>query len=174
MTEYRVITEEGKEITRGSYAGCERYWNACNGIYEDENGEHYIHIEEVKELKEGFYKVAQKGSTYIMAIFYNPDTKEEFTKCVRDYDYADCSRDNDKLYYMQIDERVKNIWLHDNGVILKGDTVQVIKGRKVPIGTVAKVTDKRPYRDRYGRTQAMYLYLDNGMKTNENNCILVL
>ena len=48
MTTYRIITEEGKEILKSNtYAGCENYYNACNGIYEDENGEHYIYIEEI-------------------------------------------------------------------------------------------------------------------------------
>lgn len=45
---FRIITEEGKTLlTSETYAGCENYWNACNGIYEDENGEHCIFIEEV-------------------------------------------------------------------------------------------------------------------------------
>lgn len=45
---YRIITDENKEIMRAeTYAGCERYWNACNGIYEDESGEHRIYIEEI-------------------------------------------------------------------------------------------------------------------------------
>ena len=33
--------------------------------------------------------------------------------------------------------------------------------------------NKKPYKDRYGRTQAIYLYFDNGMRTNENNCVLL-
>ena len=46
---YRIVTEDGKEILRTeTYAGCESYWNACNGIYEDESGEHYLSIEEIK------------------------------------------------------------------------------------------------------------------------------
>lgn len=49
MEGFRIITDEGKEIARTeTYAGCENYLNACNGIYEDENGEHYIYIEEIK------------------------------------------------------------------------------------------------------------------------------
>lgn len=48
MGNYRIITKEGKEIMRASYKGCESYWNSCNGIYEDEKGEHYIFIEEIK------------------------------------------------------------------------------------------------------------------------------
>lgn len=46
---YRIITEEGKQILNSkTYEACERYWNACGGIYEDEHGEHYIYIEEVE------------------------------------------------------------------------------------------------------------------------------
>lgn len=126
------------------------------------------------KLPDGFYKVHQTGGSYIVATFYNPDTKETIEKCVRDYDYADCSRDNDELYFMQINESIKSQWLHDKGIILVGDTVEVFKGRKIPIGTIAKVVDKKPYRDRYGREQAIYLYLDNGQKTNENNCKLIV
>lgn len=121
----------------------------------------------------GFYKVAQDGGTYVVATFYNPVTNETFTKCVRDYDYADCSRDNDELYYMDINNEARTKWLHSKGVILIGDMVEVIKGRKVPVGTVARVTDKKPYKDRYGRTQTIYLYFDNGMRTSEDNCKLL-
>ena len=121
----------------------------------------------------GFYKVAQDGGTYVVATFYNPVTNESISKCVRDYDYADCSRDNDELYYMDIDNEARIKWLHSKGVILVGDVVEVVKGRKIPVGTVARVTDKKPYKDRYGRTQAIYLYFDNGMRTNEENCKLM-
>ncbi|MER2108177.1 MAG: hypothetical protein ABS949_14685 [Solibacillus sp.] len=47
MANYRIVTEEGKEIMKATYEGCENYWNAYNGIYEDETGEHYICIEEI-------------------------------------------------------------------------------------------------------------------------------
>ena len=42
-------------------------------------------------IKEGFYKVCQSGGTYVTATFFNPCTLEEYTQCVRDYDYSDCS-----------------------------------------------------------------------------------
>lgn len=126
----------------------------------------------MKKLPSGYYKVAQVGGCYISATFYNPDTKDTISCCVRDYDYLDGSRDNDELYYMEINEVVRTQWLHNRGVILVNDVVEVVKGRKVPIGTIAKVIDKKPYKDRYGRTQATYLYFDNGMKTNEDNCRL--
>lgn len=48
MMKFRIVTEEGKQIiTSETYAGCENYWNACCGIYEDEDGEHRIYIEEI-------------------------------------------------------------------------------------------------------------------------------
>ena len=92
---------------------------------------------------------------------------------LRDYDYDDGSRDNDELYYMQINEEVRTIYLHDNGIILAGDTVKVVKGRKVPIGTIAKVVSLTEYKDRYGRFQCIYANLDNGQRTNLYNCELL-
>ena len=56
----------------------------------------------------------------------------------------------------------KNFW---------GDEVKVVKGRKVPVGTIANVKEIRPYYDRYHRWVCDYAYLDNGMKTNVNNLV---
>jgi len=95
---------------------------------------------------EGFFKVDQSGGSYVTAEFYNPTTGETRSECVRDYDYGDCSRDNDELYNMPIDKEVRTLWLHSRGQILAGDTVEVVKGRKVPRGTIATVKSIRPYR----------------------------
>lgn len=49
MKNYIIVTEEGKKVLitePTTYRACEREWNACGGIYEDENGEHYIYIKE--------------------------------------------------------------------------------------------------------------------------------
>lgn len=123
-------------------------------------------------MKDGFFKVKQEGGTYVVATFFNPETKESFTKCVRDYDYSDCSRDDDELYYMEINEAARRAWLRHNGVIQIGDAVKVVKGRKVPVGTVAIVSDITKWRDQYGRVQTIYAVLDNGMKTNIDNCVI--
>lgn len=122
---------------------------------------------------EGFKKVAQSGGTFIVATFYNPETGEIKSQCVRDYDYADGSRDNDELYDMPIDEEARKQWFHSKGIILEGDTVEVVKGRKVKVGTVAVVTGKREIKDRYGRWLADYVILDNGEQTNVDNCRIV-
>ena len=125
---------------------------------------------ELLESLKGFSKVDQSGSSYIVATFYNPTTEETRSETVRDYDYDDKRNDVDELYYMPIDNDVRRQWLHKNGAILAGDVVEVFKGRKVKIGTVARVTEIKPYYDHYGRWTCDYAYLDNGQRTNVNNC----
>ena len=122
------------------------------------------------ELKAGFYKVAQSGGSFVTATFFNPDTGEEYTGCVRDYDYADCSRDSDGLYHMQIDEEARRDWQHHHGALLIGDFVEVFKGRKVAKGTSGVIIKIRPVYDRYRRWVADYAVLDCGKSTNIKNC----
>lgn len=124
-------------------------------------------------VRNGFKKVAQSGSIFITAVFFNPETKETYNQCVRDYDYADGSRDDDEAYYMPIDEEAVRAWKRFNGVIQVGDKVEVIKGRKVPIGTIAEVTDIYDWKDNYGRVQTRYAVLSNGQKTSVDNCKIV-
>ena len=124
-------------------------------------------------LENKFYKVAQTNGSYVVAVFFNPITNEVKRELVRDYDYSDCSRDNDELYYMEIDKEAERAWLHFNGDILVGDTVEVIKGRTLEHGfqgTVRKVCD---FKDRYGRYVATYLYFEDGGKINKDNCKLI-
>lgn len=123
-------------------------------------------------LEKGFYKIAQSGGSYVVATFYNPDTKEVKTKGVRDYDYSDCSRDDDELYYMPINEDVKRVYLHDNGCILVGDMAKVVKGRTIEHGYIGKVVNRREYTDKYGCWLADYIYFEDGRKINVANCIL--
>ena len=126
----------------------------------------------MSKVREGFYKVEQHGGFYVSAVFFNPVTKEEYSVCVRDYDYMDCSRDDDELYYMDINQDVEKVWKHHNGEILVGDKVVVVKGRKIPHGTVGTVKYIRPYYDCYHRWVADYAYFAEGGKTNVQNCVL--
>lgn len=121
----------------------------------------------------GFYKVAESGGCYCTATFFNPTTKEVKTVCTRDYDYSDCSRDNDELYYAPIDENIRRDFLHFRGCILVGDTVEVFKGRKVPIGTIGTVVKKFDYKDNFGRVQTTYVVFADGQKTSIANCRLI-
>lgn len=121
----------------------------------------------------GYRKVSQDGGTYVVASFWNSETHDFKTKCVRDYDYFDKSRDNDDLYYLDIDEDAKRDWLHSQGRILVGDMVVVEKGRKVRVGTVAYVRDIKPCYDKYSRVQCHFCYLSNGERTYLHNVRLV-
>ena len=125
------------------------------------------------EFENKFYKVSHVGGTFVTGTFYNPVTKEEKTEVLRDYDYADCSRDNDELYYMDIDEDVRKEWHHKHGIVYVGDKVEVIKGRTIEHGFIGVVKDKKRYTDRYGRFIAWYLYFTDGRKINEDNVRLV-
>lgn len=124
-------------------------------------------------MENKYYKVSHEGSTFVTGYFYNPITKESKRLVLRDYDYDDGSRDNDELYYMPINEEARKIWLHDNGVIQIGDTVKVVKGRKIEIGTIAKVVSFSEWKDRYGKAQCTFVHLDNGQRTNVCNCELL-
>lgn len=128
------------------------------------------------ENYKGFYKVAEDNGGVCVGTFWNPETKESFSKITWDIDrpYINDDEEIEILRYLPINKDVRSAWLHYNGIIQVNDVVEVVKGRKVPIGTIAKVIDKKPYKDRYGRTQVIYLYFDNGMKTNEDNCRLVI
>ena len=123
----------------------------------------------------GFYKVNEDNGGVCVATFYNPQTKENFTKIVWDIDDTRLDRDeeNAKWRFLPINMEVRAEYLHSLGCILIGDTVEVFKGRKVPIGTVGRVEAKRRIKDRYGRVHGMYVVLDNGMRTNEENVHLI-
>ena len=120
----------------------------------------------------GFRKVDERGSSYITVTYYNPETDEGGSIPARDYEYSDRSRNNDSIYDANIDERVRRDWMHKNGAIFVGDTVVVVKGRKIPKGTFHTVIRIKEIHDRFGRWQADYLIFDDGMSTNITNCVL--
>ena len=124
-------------------------------------------------IRAGFKKVKQEGGTFVVATFFNPDTGESYSACVRDYDYSDCSRDDDEAYNAPIDEQARRLYLRSIGVIQPGDTVRVVKGRKIPVGTVAVVDRTAWWHDRFGRPQTLYAYFTDGRKTSVENCQIV-
>ena len=132
----------------------------------------YINYNETLNIND-FYKVAQDGGIYITATFYNPDTEEYFTTCVRDYDYADCSRDKDELYYKSINEEVTKEFYHHFGKLYEGDTVEIYKGRKLPIGAVKTIARFYDYKDCYGRVQTTYVVFTDNTKTSITNIKLI-
>ncbi len=124
-------------------------------------------------IERGFRKVHQVGGTFIVATFFNAATGEVESHCVRDYDYSDCSRDNDYLYNMKIDETARRAWQHHIGLILEGDLVKVVAGRKLPIGTTGYVKSIKPIYNKYGKWVANYVYFENGDRTNVTNCVIL-
>lgn len=124
-------------------------------------------------MENKFYKVGQAGGTFVVAYFFNPVTKETDSCCVRDYDYNDCSRDNDELYYMPINKEAAEMYRKFLGIVGAGDIVRVVKGRKVPIGTIAKVARTFDYKDKYGRVITTYAVFEDGRKTSVDNLEIV-
>ena len=123
----------------------------------------------------GFYKVNQEGTSLTIATFYNPETRESFTRRVWDMDDDRLLYDEEvqELRYMQINKEIRWLWLHRSGIIQIGDTVKVVKGRKLPVGKTGKVKDIKPYFDRYRRWCCDYIYFDDGTRTSIKNCVLV-
>ena len=124
----------------------------------------------------GYYKVAENNGGVCVGYFFNPNTKEAFSKITWDIDrpYINDDEITEILRYLPINEDVKKIWMHHNGKILVGDTVEVFKGRKIPIGYIGVVKNIKPFYDRYGRWQADYIYFVDGQKTNYDNCKLII
>lgn len=106
----------------------------------------------------GFYKVAVNGGGVEVGTFFNPETKEAFQKITWDIDNDRLLYDDEiqKLRYLTIDENAVIAWKHHNGAFVVGDNVEVVKGRKVPKGTILNVFwlgEKPTYRARTLRNQ---------------------
>jgi hypothetical protein len=129
----------------------------------------------IMENYNGFYKVAENNGGVCVGTFFNPDTMEHFSKKTWDIDDDRLLWDEEIqiLRFLPINEDVRRIWMHHNGEILIGDTVEVFKGRKIPIGYIGVVENIKPFYDRYGRWQANYIYFADGKRTNYNNCKLI-
>lgn len=121
-------------------------------------------------IRDGFFKVAEKGYSLTSAVFFNPETLESYSCIVWDMDDDRIAWDMEEERFAPIDADARRAWMRHNGIIVEGDVVEVFKGRKVPIGTVSRVMRIYDWRDKYGRVQATYAELENGMKTNIDNC----
>ena len=102
-------------------------------------------------MEDGWRKVGESGGGYVVATLFNVDTKESKSVCVRDYDYSDCSRDDDYWYDAPIDKDAVVMWRKENGIIGEGVDVVIVKGRKLPIGYTGKIVKMRKVYDCYDR-----------------------
>lgn len=134
--------------------------------------------------KDGFFKIKTDNTCRYSTIhetFYNPvinEIREQFVHGLDDYELNRmyeglynmpyCTDLQVIAYYEKEDRKIK----HKNGVLLNGDTVKIIKGRKIPVGTLKTFKEIQVWKDKYGRNQTYYAIFTDGTKTNIDNCIL--
>ena len=123
-----------------------------------------------------FYKVATNGNSYVSAIFFNPVTKEEFSRTIYDYEDERTQIEAGDLYSMEINEDVKKMWCHKHNIIQIGDLVQINRGRKFK-GEQKRVVREFTYQinGMYGRSygDVQYLVFDDNTKVAKENCDLI-
>lgn len=121
----------------------------------------------------GFYKVETSGFSLTSATFFNPVTKESFSKVIWDNDDDRVKIENEHLYYLPICKKAKKLWLNHNGVIQKGDMVKIVKGRKM-VGEVKKVVRFYEWEKAgtYGYVGTTYCVFEDNTKVNVENCEL--
>ena len=128
----------------------------------------------MKKLQNRFYKVNERGGSYVTATFFNPITKESFERVVYDYDDVRVEMDAGVLYSMSIDDEVRSMWLHHRGIIQVGDLVQINRGRKFK-GEQKRVKKEFTFivDGTYGHGDVEYLVFEDGTKVAKHNCDLV-
>ena len=133
-----------------------------------------------------YKKIMHTGGSLIKCTLYNPGTKKvvDFTVDDYEYDYGDglINRDYDLQtleyirYNMQIDsDALKHYKKHVLKEITEGSKVEVVKGKKYPIGLQGTV--KKLYRyivpNTYNKVQVQYAILETGEKINTKNIKLI-
>lgn len=125
---------------------------------------------------EGFYLVNTDGFSVTYGTFFNPTTKERFTKRIWDNDDWRVENEPEVQALRMLprpDETVMKAYYHFIGKIQVGDLVEVYKGRKIPKGYRGVVVKIWDWRDQYGRSQTTYVNFQDGQKTSISNCRLV-
>ncbi len=134
----------------------------------------------------GYKKIVHTAGSLIKCILYNPKTKKVVSFVVDDYEYTYgeglINRDYDLetleyiRYNMQIDsEALKHYEKHVLKVITEGSRVEVIKGKKYPIGLQGTVKKLYTYivPNTYNKVKVQYAILDTGEKINVKNIKLI-
>ena len=142
---------------------------------------------------DGFVKV---GKDYAGRIWYvslwNPETNETKTVACEDTDYADSFTMGLVNYNYDAKTRIWMLlhmpyfggslklkeqyeaWRYQQNVkanhIMEGMTIEVVKGRKYPIGTRGVVKGFSSFCDRYGREHTGYVVTTDGKRIPYENC----
>ena len=134
----------------------------------------------------GYKKIVHTGGSLVRCTLYNPNTKEVVNFIVDDYEYnygdGLINRDYDLetleyiRYNMQIDsEALKHYEKHVLKVITEGSRVEVIKGKKYPIGLQGTVKKLYTYivPNTYNKVRIQYAILETGEKIDIKNIKLI-
>ena len=124
----------------------------------------------------GFFLVNTDGFSVTYGTFFNPTTKERFTKRIWDNDDWRVENEPEVQALRALprpDEAVMKAYYRSIGKIQVGDLVEVYKGRKIPKGYRGVVVKIWDWRDQYGRSQTTYVNFQDGQKTSIYNCRLV-
>ena len=132
-----------------------------------------------------YKKIMHTGGSLVRCTLYNPETKKvvSFTVDDYEYDYGDglINRDYDLqtleyIRHMQIDpEALKHYKIHVLKEITEGAQVEVVRGKKYPIGLKGTVKEFYTYivPNSYGKVQVRYAILVSGEKINVKNLKLI-
>jgi hypothetical protein len=132
-----------------------------------------------------YKKIMHTGGTLIRCTLYNPNTQKTVNFIVDDYEYPYgdglINREYDLqtleyIYNLQIDlEALKHYKKHVLKEIEIGSKVEVIKGKKYPIGLQGTVKKLYTYvvPNTYNKVKVQYAILDTGEKINVKNIKLI-
>lgn len=136
---------------------------------------------------DGFYKIGDDASGSLVRVhLFNPSTGESMSLVVEDYEYQYLDgpfigatldlMTEQEMYDLRcspIDEWARREWCKYENHVEEGCTVEVVKGRKVPIGTVGEVVAIEGIYDNYGRQVGTRAVLDDGQKTSVDNLVVI-
>ena len=126
--------------------------------------------DETKNPLEGFRKIGtDEGISIVKVRMWNPYTEElkEIVVDDREYAYSDgpfmaaairaYGRSTlESLRRAPVDEAALRDFNISHDIVFEGAKIEVVKGRKVPIGTTGTVRSTRYIHNRYGRWVATY------------------
>ncbi len=133
-----------------------------------------------------YKKIMHSGGSLIRCTLYNPETKKVVDFIVDDFEYSYgdglINHDYDLQtleyirYNMPIDsEALKHYKNHVLKEITEGSKVEVIRGKKYPIGLQGTVKELYTYivPNTYNKVQVQYAILETGEKINVKNLKLI-
>ena len=141
---------------------------------QNKNESWFIMLEKLKE----YSKIKEGSGSLSTHYFYNAKTKHLLHIITDDKEYGYREgltsqeftwEELDLIEKTPINKEALKIYNFDNNIIMEGQLVEVVKGRKMPIGYKGIIKKIYPYKDRYGRVQIYTAYFEDGQKTNIDN-----